>query len=824
MNPRLPIYDQLPALREALNNHNTVILEAAPGAGKSTVVPLELMNESWLGDKKIIMLEPRRLAAKSVAKRMASQLHEDVSERVGYRVRMEQAISKKTKIEVVTEGILVRLLQNDNALSEYGLVIFDEFHERSIHSDLSLALTREAAQILRPDLKMLIMSATMDTKSLSAALDQAPVLSAEGKIFTVAFQYVEEPGHLSLAQQTCNVVKTAWKKERGDILVFLPGSGDILRAAEQLERDLPDALIYPLYGDLNFDAQQRAIEPDALGRRKIIIATSIAETSLTIEGVRVVVDSGYTRKPKYNAQTGFTKLETVRISMDAAAQRAGRAGRLGPGVCYRLWPEVINRQLTPQRIPEILEADLTDFLLEITNWGYTSTKLPMLLVEPPATHLERAREILIALRAIDNDKITMHGKQLLQLATHPRIAHLLLTGKSLNVAAAACDVAALLEERDPLPRQEGADLALRLHALRDYRGKKPTSGDRRAMDNISRIAKRWMQIIKAQDQPYSPDAAEIGQLIASAYPERIAKRIDTSGRYRLANGRIAALNKGDVLTDEEWLAVAELDEGTGGIGKIFTAAVFHADDLLDQSLPIEIVRYDERNQTLICKREWRIFQLCVKEEKLNGVDQQEIEEVWFQVIHKEGVRPSEEQLNEWYRLQAVQQWRPELELPDFSLSVLQQHPERYLQGHLGNCKTLADINALPFAQIVLQQLSWEQQQTIDRIAPKKMTVPSGSEITIQYAENGGQPILAARLQEVFGWKTTPTINDGRTKLLIHLLSPAFRPVQITQDLEGFWKTGYPEIKKELRIKYHKHSWPDDPATALTVRGAVKRKL
>jgi ATP-dependent helicase HrpB len=824
VNPRLPIYDQLPALREALNNHNTVILEAAPGAGKSTVVPLELMNESWLGDKKIIMLEPRRLAAKSVAKRMASQLHEDVSERVGYRVRMEQAISKKTKIEVVTEGILVRLLQNDNALSEYGLVIFDEFHERSIHSDLSLALTREAAQILRPDLKMLIMSATMDTKSLSAALDQAPVLSAEGKIFTVAFQYVEEPGHLSLAQQTCNVVKTAWKKERGDILVFLPGSGDILRAAEQLERDLPDALIYPLYGDLNFDAQQRAIEPDALGRRKIIIATSIAETSLTIEGVRVVVDSGYTRKPKYNAQTGFTKLETVRISMDAAAQRAGRAGRLGPGVCYRLWPEVINRQLTPQRIPEILEADLTDFLLEITNWGYTSTKLPMLLVEPPATHLERAREILIALRAIENDKITTHGKQLLQLATHPRIAHLLLTGKALSVAAAACDVAALLEERDPLPRQEGADLALRLHALRDYRGKKPTSGDRRALDNISRIAKRWMQIIKAEEHFYSPDAPEIGQLIASAYPERIAKRIDTSGRYRLANGRIAALNKGDVLTDEEWLAVAELDEGTGGIGKIFTASVFHADDLLDQSLPIEIVRYDERNQTLICKREWRIFQLCVKEEKLNGVDQQEIEEVWFQVIHKEGVRPSEEQLNEWYRLQAVQQWRPELELPDFSLSVLQQHPERYLQGHLGNCKTLADINALPFAQIVLQQLSWEQQQTIDRIAPKKMTVPSGSEITIQYAENGGQPILAARLQEVFGWKTTPTINDGRTKLLIHLLSPAFRPVQITQDLEGFWKTGYPEIKKELRIKYHKHSWPDDPATALAVRGAVKRKL
>lgn len=824
MNARLPIYDQLPALRETLNNHNTVILEAAPGAGKSTVVPLELMNESWLGDKKIIMLEPRRLAAKSVAKRMASQLHEDVGERVGYRVRMEQAISKKTKIEVVTEGILVRLLQNDNALSEYGLVIFDEFHERSIHSDLSLALTREAAQILRPDLRMLIMSATMDTKSLSAALDQAPVLSAEGKIFPIAFHYVEEPTHLSIAQQTCNVVKTAWKKESGDILVFLPGSGDIIRTAEQLERDLPDALIYPLYGDLNFDAQQRAIEPDALGRRKIIIATSIAETSLTIEGVRVVVDSGYTRKPKYNAQTGFTKLETVRISMDAATQRAGRAGRLGPGVCYRLWPEVINRQLTPQRIPEILEADLTDFLLEITNWGYTSIKLPMLLVAPPATHLERAREILIALRAIENDKITMHGKQLLQLATHPRIAHLLLTGKSLNVAAAACDVAALLEERDPLPRQEGADLALRLHALRDYRGKKPTSGDRRAMDNISRIAKRWMQIIKAQDQPYSPDAAEIGQLIASAYPERIAKRIDTSGRYRLANGRIAALNKGDVLTDEEWLAVAELDEGTGGTGKIFTAAVFHADDLLEQALPIEIVHYDERIQTLICKREWRIFQLCVKEEKLNGVDQQEIEEVWFQVIRKEGLRPSEEQLNEIQRLQAVQQWRPELELPDFSMSTLQEHPERYLKNHISACKTLADVNALPLGEIMAQQLSWEQQQAIDRIAPKKIAVPSGSEITIQYAENGGQPVLAVRLQEVFGWNATPTINEGRTKLLLHLLSPAFRPVQITQDLEGFWKTGYPEIKKELRIKYHKHSWPDDPTTAMAVKGAVKRKL
>ncbi len=823
MNALLPIYEQLPALREALQSHQTVILEAAPGAGKSTIVPLELLQESWLGDKKIIMLEPRRLAAKSVAKRMASQLLEDVGERVGYRVRMEQAISKKTKIEVVTEGILVRLLQNDNALSEYGLVIFDEFHERNIHSDLSLALTREAAQILRPDLKLLIMSATMDTTRLSAALDHAPVLSSEGKIFPIAFHYAEEPAHLSLAQQTCNVVKTAWKKESGDILVFLPGSGEIMRAAEQLERELPDALIYPLYGDLSFDAQQRAIEPDAHGRRKIIIATSIAETSLTIEGVRVVVDSGYTRKPKYNAQTGFTKLETVRISMDAATQRAGRAGRLGPGVCYRLWPEVINRQLAPQRIPEILEADLTDFLLEITNWGYSATQLPLLLVAPPATHLERAREILEALRAIEYDKITAHGKQLLQLATHPRIAHVLLTGKELGVAAAACDVAALLEERDPLPRHEGADLALRLHALLDYRAKKPTSGDRRSLDNINRVAKRWMQIIKAEEANYSPDAPEIGQLIAAAYPERIAKRIDTSGRYRLANGRIAALNKGDVLTDEEWLAVAELDEGTGGTGKIFTAAVFHADDLLEQALPHEIVRYDERTQTLICKREWRIFQLCVKEEKLNTVDNLQLEEVWLQVIRKEGLRPDEEQLNEIERLQAVQQWRPELELPEYSLSALQDHPERYLKNHLSACKTLGDINALPFGQILMQQLTWEQQQAVDRIAPKKITVPSGSEIAIKYTEHGGQPVLAVRLQEVFGWKATPTINDGRTKLLIHLLSPAFRPVQITQDLEGFWKSGYPEIKKELRIKYHKHSWPDDPTTAVAVRGAVKKK-
>ncbi|MCC6837431.1 MAG: ATP-dependent helicase HrpB, partial [Bacteroidia bacterium] len=542
MLPDYPIQEIIPELKAQLQKQTVLILQAPPGAGKSTVLPIQLLNENWLGDKKIIMLEPRRLAARSVANRMASLLDDDIGNTIGYRVRFENKVGKQTKIEVVTEGILTRMLQNDNALENVGLVIFDEFHERSLNADLALALCLQVQQILRDDLKILIMSATLDGAKLSSLLNNAPILTSEGRQFPVTLKYEavddKTPVHINMS----NIIKKALREQEGDILAFLPGAGEIQRTQQLLEEHTSIS-VFPLYGDLSPQKQQEAILPDPHGMRKVVLATSIAETSLTIEGITTVIDCGFSRVPKFDARSGFTKLETLKITKDAADQRAGRAGRLGPGVCYRLWSEGAHIHLLPNRKPEILEADLAPLMLELSEWGISNINDLLWLNIPPQGNVAQAKELLQQLGALQNNAITARGKEMLQMPTHPRIAHLLIEAKhwqeksKINYTALAADVAALLEERDPLQRESGTDITLRIEALRKYRNKEFVNADKRVLDRIERLALSWRKLLRTDADNAQPNVFAVGKLIAAAYPERVAKRIDKNGlRYRLANG------------------------------------------------------------------------------------------------------------------------------------------------------------------------------------------------------------------------------------------------------------------------------------------------
>ena len=586
-NYDFPINEIIPDLKVKLAKERVIILQAPPGAGKSTILPLELLNEKWLEGKKIIMLEPRRLATRSVATRMASLLKESIGETIGYRIRFENKVSKNTKIEVVTEGILTRMLQNDNALDNVGLIIFDEFHERSLNADLALALCYQVQQVLRNDLRILIMSATLDGAKLSSLLNNAQILTSEGRQYPVSIQYLNTDEKIYLHLRMANAIKKGLRENKGDILAFLPGAGVILRTQQLLEEENSAISVQPLYGDLSQQKQQEAILPNPQGKRKVVLATSIAETSLTIEGITVVIDSGYSRSPRFDTQTGLTRLETIKVTKDAADQRAGRAGRLGPGTCYRLWSEGSHIHLIPNRKPEILEADLAPLMLELGQWGIQNINELMWLTPPPQAAVSIAKELLNQLGALQKNKITSRGKEMLQMPTHPRLAHMLIEAKVFqknkskeNFIALATDIAAILEERDPLSKESGADLSLRIELLRKYRAGERVNADRRVLDRIERLAQSWRKLLKIEMDNTAPNIFNIGKLLATAYPERIAKRIDKSLRYRLANGRIVKLNETDALAQEEWLAVAHLDAGTNE-GKIFLAAAFDSNDLYE---------------------------------------------------------------------------------------------------------------------------------------------------------------------------------------------------------------------------------------------------
>lgn len=820
-----PVLSALEPLRNELSNHPVVILEAPPGAGKSTILPLYLLDESWILGQKLVMLEPRRLAARSVALRMAQLRNEEVGDTVGYRVRFETRVGNGTRIEVVTEGILTRMLQRDNALEGIGLLIFDEFHERSLHADLALTLSLQVQQVLRPDLRILIMSATLDGDRLAETLN-APVVRSEGRQFPVSLVYSSPEPQVPIAIEVARAVRRALRETQGDILAFLPGAPEIRRAADLLEQENIPALIYPLYGDLSFRKQQEAIVPDPGGRRKVVLATSIAETSLTIEGVNAVVDSGYARVPRFDPRSGLTRLETVRVTRDAADQRAGRAGRLAPGICFRLWPQATHANLLPARKPEILEADLAPLMLELYQWGVHDITTLTWITPPPPGAVSQALDILRQLAAIGDNGITTRGREMLALPTHPRIAHMLLEAtENESSAALATDIAALLEERDPLSREAGADLNLRIEALRRWRSGERVSSDTNALERIERLASSWRKILRISVDNKAVSDTETGKWLMAAYPERIARQIQPHDeRYKMMNGRAARLADHDALSREQWLAVAHVDAGNQE-GKIFLAAPLDESDLLARTNEEEIVTWDASREMVTAALESRLGSLVVARKPLAHVSSDRKVKVLCDVIRSQGLSflnwgPDQEG---WQaRVQSLRTWRPSENWPDVSDNNLLATLDDWLGPFLTDLYKKSEVLKLDLNTVLSTLLPWDLQSRLSLLAPPRLEVPSGSNIRVTYFSDGRPPIMEVRLQELFGMLETPTVNEGRTRIIMHLLSPGFKPVQVTQDLKSFWSNTYAEVRKELRSRYPKHSWPEDPWTAQAVRGAKRR--
>ncbi len=819
----LPVADIIDEVKNHLTNHNTLIVNAPPGAGKSTLLPLTLLDENWLAGKKIIMLEPRRLAAKTIATRMAELWGDKVGGTIGYRIRFENRVSAQTKIEVVTEGILTRMLHTDNALENVGLVIFDEFHERSLFADVAMALCREAQQILRPDLRMMVMSATLNMSQLTALLN-CPVAVSEGKQFPVEIKYVGEGDAFLLPETTSQVIVKAVKENEGDVLVFLPGEGEIRKCAELLKSKLLDFAIHPLYGQLPQREQFAAIMPNKNGKRKVVLATSIAETSLTIEGVKIVIDSGFARVSKFDPKSGLSRLETVQITKDSADQRAGRAGRLSAGVCYRMWTKANQERMIEHRIPEIMEADLAALVLDMAKWGISNLNQLTWLSPPPKAAVMQAVDVLTNLNALDtNKRITEHGKEIHQLPCHPRIAHMLLKAKKDNAIALATDIAAILEERDPLPKDSGIDINLRIEALRRSR-QNNSAGNR--FGRIEKVAESYRKMLNQEAENGPVDDHETGLLLAYTYPERIAfARPGNNAQFQLANGKIAAIGHRDNLANEPWLAVAHIDT-RDGLGKIFMASPLNPKDLLPLVKEREVITWDTRKGGLIATKDLRIGSIVLQSKPLAAPNEENLVAAISTAIKNEGEAllnfdDAFTQLQN--RILSVCKWNQYKDWPDVSTDELLLNNMDWLGFYLPKVKRPDDLKKINLSEALLQYLSWDQQQTLNSLAPAKINVPSGSNISIEYLANGETPILSVRLQEVFGMADTPTVNNGKIPLVLHLLSPGFKPVQVTSDLRSFWNNTYFEVKKELKRRYPKHAWPDDPWTEKAVaKGGPRR--
>ncbi len=817
----LPVAEVAGEIDRLLPQNSCVVVTAPPGAGKSTLLPLTILEN--LPEGKVLMLEPRRVAARQIAERMAWMLGEPVGRTVGYRMRFEQKVSAGTRIEVLTEGVLVRRLVDDPGLEGVSVVIFDEFHERSLTTEVALALTREAQQVLRPDLRMLVMSATIDTDALCRDLD-APLVESRGKMFPVeVVRGKEEAKPENAAELVAQTVRLAHRDHAGDILAFLPGEADIRCCAEHLGASLGETQVFPLYGMLSGEEQRRAIAPSAPGSRKIVLATPIAETSLTIEGVRVVVDSGLCRKPVYDPQRGLSRLETVRISRDMADQRAGRAGRVAPGVCYRLWSAATEQRMPPVRVPEILEADLAPTVLAIAAWGESRPERLPWLAPPPALSLRHARELLVELGALDaNGCITPHGRALAGLPCHPRVAQMLLKADTPERKALAADLAALLEEKDPLDTPE-AGVYIRLKALRDARQSRREG----RWIRMCRIAEQYRKMVRVPVDDADPDPFEAGALLAAAYPERIAKAWkDGVGRFCLAGGDLAAVDPSDPLAASEWLAVGSLHAAPGGVGRIFLAAPLGASDLKPYIRRRDVVAWDSRQGSVAARRESRVGQLAVSAQPLSDVPREEIVRVICEAARKEGTSMldfSDEVQNLQRRVAAVAAWRPELELPDLSTETVLERAPEWLPPFIGQATTTAELKRIDLCAALWSLLTFPQQQAVDRLAPSHITVPTGSRIRVEYRQGADAPVVRVRLQECFGLTDTPRVDDGRRPVLMELLSPGFKPVQLTTDLRSFWEGTYFEVRKELKRRYPKHAWPDDPLAADPVRGVKRMK-
>ncbi|HCE7213785.1 TPA: ATP-dependent helicase HrpB [Pseudomonas aeruginosa] len=836
----LPIDLVLPDLREALAGRNEVILEAPPGAGKTTRVPLALLNEPWLGDQKILMLEPRRLAARAAAERLASELGEKVGETVGYRIRLESKVGPRTQIEVVTEGILARRLQEDPTLDGVGVVIFDEYHLRTLEADLALALCLNGRDLLRDEsqpLKILLMSATLEGDRLSKLLDDAPIVCSEGRMFPVTTNWGRpyRPGD-NVEPRVVQICQQALAEQSGSLLVFLPGQAEICRVHDQLKEQLEgrsDVLLCPLYGELDLSAQRAAIEPAPAGTRKVVLATNIAETSLTIDGVRVVVDAGLARAPRFDPVSGMTRLDTQRVSRAAAAQRAGRAGRLEPGVCYRLWSEAQHDQLAAFDAAEILQADLSGLALQLARWGVEPAELAW-LDAPPAAAFAQARDLLLRLGALDErGAITSHGQAMAELPTHPRIAHLLLRGQALGLGNLACDVAALLGEKDIL-RGAGADLLDRITVMNNEPGSRAGRGGVQRARKLSRQFRSYLRG-PASEQVADPDHPRwLGALLAFAYPDRVAlKRRDGGGNYRLANGRAAQFGEPDALMKEAWLVIADLGSRQGQREeRIYLAAALDP-SLFDTVLAEQVTQqdeleWDEREGALKAERQKRVGELVLSRAALPCLDEDARSKALIGLVRRKGLEllPWTPELRQWQARVALLR-RLDLEQkgysewPDLSDVALLATLEDWLLPYLGKVNRLSHFATLDLPGILLGLLPWPLPQRLDEMAPKTLQVPSGSRIALDYSEH--PPVLAVRLQELFGLAETPRIAGGYQGVLLHLLSPARRPVQVTQDLASFWANTYIDVKRDLKGRYPKHWWPDDPMQAEPTARAKPRK-
>ncbi len=835
--PDLPIVEAVPQLVAALQDSRAVLLDAPPGAGKSTVVPLVLLRSPWLAGRRILMLEPRRLAARAVAMRMAALLGEPVGRTVGYRTRLETKVSRDSRIEVLTEGILTRMLQSDSALSGVGCVIFDEFHERSLNADLGLALCIEAQQALREDLRIVVMSATLDAQSLAEVLPRAAVVTARGRIFEVATHYIPRRPEVHAELQAAQVIRAALRDHEGDILCFLPGAAEIRRVQRALETgDLGTAVrVLPLYGELDPGSQDAALSPARPGERKIVLATSIAETSLTIEGIRVVVDVGLRRYSEFDPTTGMSRLVTGKVSQAAADQRRGRAGRLSAGHCYRLWSEGSQAALSPQTPPEILHADLAPLALELACWGALDAASLAWIDPPPAAPLGQARDLLRQLEAIDaSGRVTPHGRMLATLGMHPRLGTMLSKARELGAVNLACDLAAVLSERDILRTQVGArdaDLRLRAAVMRgEMRDLTPgISVDERALAQAKRSAANWSREFGRNQRDSADPHEAAGVLLACGFPDRIGRARGDNGRYLLANGRGARFGEPQALSKSEFIVAAELD-GAEREARIFLAAPITA-QLLDEHFSSLIVasaeiRWDERAAAVHAKRERRLGALLLDSADIRAPDPDAVLQAALTGLKQLGVAALAwtPDLRQWrsrvllmrqYGVAAPAPW------PDLTDAALDATMDEWAPAWLAGLTRREHFSRLSLRDALESCLTHGQRSIMQREAPTHFTVPSGSSIAIDYTD-GEIPSISVRLQELFGLQQTPAVAAGKLPLLLKLLSPAGRPVQITRDLVSFWERGYHEVKKDLKGRYPKHYWPDDPYTAQATRRARPR--
>ena len=799
--PQLPVSAIAAEVNASLKATPRLVVTAPPGSGKSTLLPLTILEA--LPQGKIVMLEPRRAAARQIAMRMAQMLGEKPGETVGYRMRFESNVLASTRIEVVTEGVMERMLIDDPTLDGVAVVIFDEFHERSLTADLTLALTREAQNVLRPDLRIVLMSATMDTEALCRALD-APLIEAQGKLYDVSVVNGDDADISDCVPAVVSGVRKAYREQPGNILVFLPGAGEIAACADALV-DLPDAAVMPLHGTLPPAEQYRAIEYNPQGKRKIVLATPIAETSLTIEGIHTVVDSGFCRAVRYDPSTGRSRLVTERISLDMARQRTGRAGRLCEGVCYRLWTKAAEHRMRETRVPEITDADLSAMMLALAAWGGGEPEELPWLTPPAPGHIAEGRRLLTLLGALDKQgRITARGRKMASLPCHPRIANMLVQASAVGFGALAADIAAILEEKDPLGDENDADIGTRIDLLREQRAFKGFRDKR--FSRIARIAAQYRRMTSCDEDNSTVTADNIGALIACAYPERIAMR-QSDGVYRLPSGENVRLNESDNLSVCEFLAVASLGR------RIFLASPVSRDVLMDLAQPHENISWNSREGRLVARNEMRIGVLVIASRPLDNPSSDVLAQTLCRAAVKEGRSMfdfNEDVTRLQQRIATVAEWHPEFDLPVVTTEHLLNTASEWLPMYMGRATTVQELRKIDICEVVKGVVGYELMQRVDSIAPTHLRLPGGRNARIDYRPGNPVPVVSARLQDCLGLFDTPRLDGGTRPVLMELLSPGFKPVQLTQDLRGFWSNTYFEVRKELKRRYPKHRWPDDP--------------